>query len=65
MTRGVTLQALTLRRGPEYADQAVTGLSRGFVGDKLLVAQGRPYASVEHAGGELICRSIRILLHTT
>ena len=36
-----------------------------FVGDKLLVAQGRPYASVEHAGGELICRSIRILLHTT
>ena len=36
-----------------------------FVGDKLLVAQGRHHASVEHAGGELICRSIRILLHTT
>jgi len=36
-----------------------------FVGDKLLVAQGRHHASVEHAGGELIRRSIRILLHTT
>ena len=36
-----------------------------LVGDKLFDAQGRSYASAEHAGGELIWRSIRILLHTT
>ena len=36
-----------------------------FAGDEVFDAQGRSYASVEHAGGELICRSIRILLHTT
>ena len=28
-TRGVTMQALALHRGSEYADQAVTGRSRG------------------------------------
>ena len=36
-----------------------------FANDKVFDAQGRHHASVEHAGGELICRSIRILLHTT
>ena len=36
-----------------------------FAGDRLFDAQGRSYASAEHAGGELIWRSIRILLHTT
>jgi hypothetical protein len=25
-----------------------------FVGDKLLVAQGRPYAFLEHSSGELV-----------
>jgi hypothetical protein len=30
------------------------GRSRGFVGDRLFDAQGRPYAFVEHSGGELV-----------
>ena len=30
-----------------------------FVGDRVLDAQGRPYAFVEHSGGELVVVSAR------
>jgi len=54
LTRRVTIQVLASNRGPEYADQAVTGRSRVQAGDRLFDAQGRPCEFVEHSGGELV-----------
>ena len=54
MTRGVTIQVIPPHRSTEYADQAVTGRSRGVCWDRLFDAQGRSYAFVELSGGELV-----------
>jgi hypothetical protein len=56
--------AMSLHRGPKYADQAVTGRSRGVCWGKVFDAQGRSYAFVDHSGGDLVVapedgRSIR------
>ena len=55
MTPGVIIEVVPPHRGPKYADQAVTGRSRGvLVGDKVFDAQGRSYVFLEHSGGELV-----------
>lgn len=55
MTRGVTIQALAPNRGPKYADQTVTGRSRGvFIEDRVFYSKGRFYAFLEHSSDELV-----------
>ena len=45
---------MATHKDPEYADQAVTGRSRGVVGDRLFDAQRCSHAFVEHSSGELV-----------
>ena len=45
---------MATHKDPEYADQAVTGRSRGVVGDRLFDAHGRSYAFEGHSSGELV-----------
>ena len=52
---------LASHRGPEYADQAVTGRSRGVVGDRLFDAQGRPYAFVGLYELEMLGRELGLI----
>ena len=51
MTPGVRIEALASHRGPEYADQAVTG-------DRLINSQGEHCEFVEHADGQLVAVSL-------
>ena len=44
---------MATHKDPEYADQAVTGRSRGVVGVRLFDAQRCSHAFVEHSSGEL------------
>ena len=61
MARGATIQALALHRGPEYADQAVTGRSRGVCWDRLFDAQGRSYTFLEHFKLEMLGRELGLI----
>ena len=58
---GGECRSVSTHRGPEYADQAVTGRSRGVCWDRLFDAQGRSYTFLEHFKLEMLGRELGLI----
>jgi hypothetical protein len=61
LTPGVIIQAVSPHRGPKYADQAVTGRSRGVCRCKVFDAQGRSYGFLGLYELEILGRALGLI----